>query len=1260
MTEEEKAKAEPPAAEKIDDLLTPIKVATHSSHHRKRFLAEMGWHPEQTPLEQALDEMQTTLAAGEALKQLAASPPETLPEYVKALQTLQDLVESVRELKSAVAAVQGIQAEDVEQFGDDLVSMLTVDYLTSRHPVAAHLCVLLGLIRHQRQPPIRAPDGTVLRAPDVNPSFRFDHLGDLIQDPGGTLSQQFFGEEGLEGFADAQNLLPPVLLVLKNILLALDIEALILPGVPMDEQGASVVDLPEFLDPSDAAASFGFQMDPPWLGSGLRLFAIVVTDDEGKLSLAIDPSGAQSWGTTVGSWDLDVDFDAETDPFLIDGDGVQDAPDSGQLELGASLTKTPPDVGEDGEAGDGDGEAGGDDGEETGDSSTDEDSDQSGGSGTGDAVREIPEPPEVAARIGGASGTRLELGTLGADASALLWPAGYELDVRGRAGDSRLVVAPGDGDGFLQTVLPDDGLDIDFDLGLGWSTEWGVYFEGSAGVDASIPIEKQLGPIRLQELYLGLLADQEEPPLQLQIGLSGALELGPITATVRHVGLEADATFPENHDGNLGPVDVDFGFKPPTGIGVAIEAGAVTGGGFIEHDPAENRYAGALQLEIGEWSIGAFGLLETQLPSGRDGYSFLLMITANDMPPIQLGAGFTLTGMGGLVGTHRGMEETALQEAVRTGDLSNVLFPEDVVENAQTIIGDLATVFPVTEDQFVVGPMVRIGYGTPTLLTMDLAVVLQIPAWKIALLGNLHMALPDEKAPIIDVNLDALGVLDVPGQRFSLDARLYDSRIVQYTVSGEMALRSRWGADARFMMSLGGFHPRYEVPGSFPDLDRIKASLCPPGGNPSLELKGYLAITPNTFQVGAQLALEASIEATVDLEVTGQLGFDALFHFNPFTFLTLFNAQLTVVALDEKLTVSAAGQLSGPSPYHVQATIEASVGPFSVEVDYSETIGDDRGKEELPTSDILSELVEELEVPENWQGQDVGDETTLVMLREPGADQADEPDDAGEAPGPVLVHPLGGIRVAQSLAPLEDEIETFGNAQPATYDMFRIERVDLPDQDPVEDEDREPVEARFPPAQFKKMSDDEKLETPAFVDRVGGTSLASGSLYYGGESDDHPGHDQDRTEALLEFDTVVVDRTRERPGGPLARLAPFEMMRAEAARFGVPAYKADKLLRTRDWLDRQRAFEQDLEIPSMPGFPSRGEVYGDLDIDVAPEEPTTDVGADTPNGETGGGLLATDGASGEITVDTGGAPLQEDIGMPTQVEEETRPPEVPV
>src|SRR6185503_12800069 len=181
-----------------------------------------------------------------------------------------------------------------------------------------------------------------------------------------------------------------------------------------------------------------------------------------------------------------------------------------------------------------------------------------------------------------------------------------------------------------------------------------------------------------------------------------------------------------------------------------------------------------------------------------------------------------------------------------------LLFPRNPVRDAPAIIHDLGTVFPAAKGHYVFGPMAKFGWGTPTLISADLGIVIEFPGPRLAVLGVVRMLLPRPDFALLKLQMAVAGILDFPGKRFSLDASLYDSQVAGYQVSGDMAYRLGFGDNASFLLSVGGFNPGFDAPPGVPELRRAAVDLGV-NGNPSLVASGYFALTSNTAQIGASL-----------------------------------------------------------------------------------------------------------------------------------------------------------------------------------------------------------------------------------------------------------------------------------------------------------------------------------------------------------------------------------------------------------------------
>src|SRR6185436_3089306 len=117
-------------------------------------------------------------------------------------------------------------------------------------------------------------------------------------------------------------------------------------------------------------------------------------------------------------------------------------------------------------------------------------------------------------------------------------------------------------------------------------------------------------------------------------------------------------------------------------------------------------------------------LITTKMPDGSKGFSMLIIISAEFNPAFQLGYGFTLIGVGGLLGLNRTVLLQPLRDGVRTGAVNSIMFPQNVVQNAPRIISDLKAIFPPYEGKFLIGPMGKIGWGTPTLVSLSLGLII--------------------------------------------------------------------------------------------------------------------------------------------------------------------------------------------------------------------------------------------------------------------------------------------------------------------------------------------------------------------------------------------------------------------------------------------------------------------------------------------------------------------------------------------------------
>ncbi len=927
------------------------------------------------------------------------------------------LLAATGEMLKTLRALAGTDATQFERFGDDLIEMLAGEYLRQHRPFLYQLAALATLVDPVDSTSMDAVvNGSVLvRQPFLCARVRFDRVSPLVNSPESTLGAYYF-PNGLATLADANTaadlLFPRVGAILSRLGVPWTY------GVPDDDlallgDAAGFVDhtfqvyVPSSITGADADAGLSFTFS---------------SDDHGGLGLVVSPFGALTFWTTLDAWTFAASLGAEIEALAIGKQGPTFIASAGTVSI----------------------------------------------EGTANATLSPPSDGTPAFVWGAPDGTRLELG--GAKASVNIDASLSDSTVVVSAGVSSgaIVVAAGDGDSFLKAVLPAGGLRATFDLGISYSTKGGLAFTGGAGLEATLPVTLSLGGVvALQGIHLALTADSTG--LTFETSAIASLSIGPVHAVVDRMGIATNVTAPQT-GANLGVVDLDLGFKPPSGVGISIDAAGVAGGGYLAYDSAKHEYSGVLELAFESFTLSAFGLLATTLPSGP-GYSLIALIDAT-FPPLQLGLGFTLDGVGGFFGLHRTASVDALQAALKAHTLGTFLFPKSPITNAPQVLSELDMVFPGADGRYLFGPVVQIGWGTPTIVTIDLALILELPdPVRLILIGELAVLLPAPNEKLLEIHVSALGVVDFGAGTAAFDATLHDSKLMSFALHGGMALRAAWKGDSTFVLAIGGVHPKFQPPPGFPTLDRVGISMAS-GKISKLELDGYVAVTSNTLQIGAHVALFVGIDG---FGISGTLNFDTLIQRNPFHFDGDISGSVALTAGgDDVMSLQLSASLDGPAPWHAAGSVSFSILWWSVTKSFSETFGASAPAQTLPKTDVGALLRTALADPRSISATVPADVAQCVTLAAP------------LVTGTALAHPGASLELRQTVVPLGITIDTCGGAAPLGDSSFTITHLTVSGSNPA----TSPVLDAFAPAQFLTLSDDEKLASPSFEQLQAGVAMS--------------------------------------------------------------------------------------------------------------------------------------------------------------------------
>jgi hypothetical protein len=1035
----------------------PLAASAEDPAYLRRLLASIGVTPSEV-------ELAAIILVLEDFGALATRVEALLDESDFTFESARELLDISRQAFDAIRGLEKFSADTPELagVGKDLADRLLGSYLNS-HPLLRGVAELLTLIeRSDGLPPRPAVvvGNEIKRQEFILDRFHFERLGTLLRDPVDTLRAEY--DNPLATVADANAMADKLFPRVARVLRALG--ATCRYGVDPDNLRA-VGDAAPFLDHA-LIVYFADKLGGAPAEAGVVL--MISSADRGDLGLVVRPFGTLAVQRSLGSWTLDAAVSAGLNVVAYGHQGVT-LIGNGASRFDATVRAT---------------------------------------------LTEDPKAPGPAWVLGSPTGTRLELGSVSVNGGASLGPDGASFSLGADVAKSALVLAADEGDSFLSSILPKGGVRAEFALGLAWSNTTGLHLHGSGGFEATLPVSASLAGLSLSKLYLALHANDDQ--VTTEVAASLAASIGPVHAVLDRVGLQAAVTFPAS-GGNLGPANLSLGFKGPSGIGVTVDAhGVVSGGGFLFHDEAQGLYAGALQLSLHEQlTLKAYGLIATRMPDGSAGYSMLIFITAEDFKPIQLGLGFTLLGIGGMVAINRTFDVDVLRQGLQNDTLATLLFPRDPVGNAPALIQALASAFPARRGSYLLGLLAKIGWFTPTLVMLDLALILEFGGrTRLLALGRISARLPSADNDLVRLNLDAMGVIDFDAETVAIDAVLVDSRLVhKFVISGAGALRAGFGSgpDSTFVLSMGGLHPHFAPPAVFPRLERLTMALSN-GSNPRIVCESYFAITANTLQFGARASLYA---AAAGFSIEGDIGYDVLIQLSPLHFIADFDARLQLKRGSSSLfMVEVAGELEGPRPLRLsgKATFKIWFVHFSVRFDA--TLIDGELPPPPPAIDVFALLSSALLAPENWSTRNVNDAAHGVALRT-------LPTSSGKD---LLLDPLGQLTIKQQVVPLNTgaDLDLFGGAPVSGFKRFAISASSA--NAALESA---PVNAPFAPAQYFNMSDDEKLAAPSFEMMQAGCVFGSAATQF-----------DERKEGLLgaplNYNTIVIG---EDPAAAAPRLA---------------------------------------------------------------------------------------------------------------------------
>ena len=544
------------------------------------------------------------------------------------------------------------------------------------------------------------------------------------------------------------------------------------------------------------------------------------------------------------------------------------------------------------------------------------------------------------------------------------------------------------------------------------------------GTEFWFPINKQFGPVNVSEVGVRYEEDPSfENPHRLSILLDANAEISGFYAACDDLGVNIPILKPFAFD--------DWGFELK-GLAIKMDKGKLKIAGALAkqedfayfQDPMNNvenatrtfpsgakawvdgvevdadwaipyvEYQGLCSIITPAFGISAIGAF-ARVPKG-DGTGFVscFIIAALDMP---LGGPpfFFINGLVGGLGLNRDLTLPSIDE------VENHLLIQSLggFSDPMDALASIKPQFPVKYGSF----WFALGLKFKTVEIMETRAVLFArfgDDFTIGLLGLSTMDLPKPSIRIAHIELAILAYYDSGENVLWVQAQLTDdSYLFDETcrLTGGFALVT-WFNTGEFVISLGGYHPNFNVPDYYPVVPRLGFNWKPTS---TLTVKGgvYFTLCSRAVMLGGRL--DASFKKG-KIKASFVAGMDALVQFDPFHYEFDIYINLSIKVGRLKAGIGADLHIEGPRMHGI-AQLEVLFVKFKVKFG-----NNDSPPSELTVREFLHKHIRQLSsgspmAVSSWLNSEEAHATTVVegIIRSKEQDESN----MGSDINPYLVGP---------------------------------------------------------------------------------------------------------------------------------------------------------------------------------------------------------------------------------------------------------------
>ena len=667
----------------------------------------------------------------------------------------------------------------------------------------------------------------------------------------------------------------------------------------------------------------------------------------------------------------------------------------------------------------------------------------------------------------------------------------------------------------LLDMLVPSGLRIAFDAGVvGSVRRRELHFEGGLATEVVIPLNLAAGPLTINTVTIRAAAEAaqgptpSQPPAEPPADHSGyalratgnvSLRIWGLTVQVDGVGGLLEVGTPPQLDGNVAGV-LHTGWNPvwPTAVGLTLvcKRYGITGSGLLGFDEPNNRLFGGLAIEKpGSFSLKGIALCEKS-PNGRHHW---MVVGSLEWP--RSGGAITVDGIGLLYGTNRHSDPKAFLDGLSAGVLDALVLPGDPVPKLPAYIGALNSLFPALpdDDGEVIGVIFKVGaLGGKVKVAIGLIVDTggSAGALKLYVILTVVATFPKPDMPLARVEAAGVAIWDAAHDEFNLRIVLRNSKLFGAELTGEaMAFygdpeRSGHDGNRTYLVSFGGFNPRFHVPSPNIYVPKPLRLSFARGDHLKIDWRLYVAFTPGVFHFGfsSELLLRGG-----GFGIHGLLALDLLI-----TYDLTFIADITIT-VDLQLGgstfagLSFKGTLKGFWPAELAGRASCVLFWSWTSPPIVLTLGE--GESEAEGVDLSPRIAAAVADAQSWDNGGSGSK-----LR------------PAERQG-VWLSPSAALTFRQAIVPLERSVTRCGSASLSGPTVFTVE----PQRPATAAWTSRSVDGEFAPGLYVDLSPEEGLSASSFVPMPAGFTF------------ERPYAMGTAAEQSLDYELVVVDSANPRP-----------------------------------------------------------------------------------------------------------------------------------